>query len=360
VVAADRTPHPSLLELAAVAQPVRVTAVDPGRGVLRVANEHAFVDLGWLTPSWVLEVDGTASAAGTLEPLRLAPGAAVAVSLPVGADALEGPGRRACVTLSFRTGEELPWAPAGHEVAWAQVEVARAPGLTVAPGPAPTQPVALEALEPTLALWRAPIDNETFGPRHAERWERLGLREGRSDVHLVTETAFAADGGVLVTHEVVVPDELDDIPRVGVRLRLGPGVEAVEWLGVGPHECYSDRRVSGRFGRWTTRVDDWGVDYVHPQANGNRVGVRWLRFLDADGRPVLVVDRLDDLDVTVGRVTDEELAAARHLEDLPVRDECYLWIDARHRGVGSGAVGPDVAPEHRVQPGAYRWSYRLR
>ena len=121
----------------------------------------------------------------------------------------------------------------------------------------------------------------------------------------------------MVTHAVVVPDPLDDIPRVGVRLRIGPGVHAVEWLGAGPHECYSDRRASARVGRWTTPVDDWPVPYVHPQASGNRIDVRWLRFLDADGEPLLTIDELDDLQVTVARVTDEELAAAGHLEDLP-------------------------------------------
>ena len=83
-------------------------------------------------------------------------------------------------------------------------------------------------------------------------------------------------------------------------------------------------------------------------------------FLDADDRVVLTVDELDDLDVTVSRWTDEELAAAGHLEDLPARDHAYLWIDARHRGVGSGAVGPDVSAPHRIGPGTYRWSYRLR
>ena len=58
--------------------------------------------------------------------------------------------------------------------------------------------------------------------------------------------------------------------------------------------------------------------------------------------------------------TDEELAAAGHLEDLPAREHAYLWIDARHHGVGSGAVGPDVSAPHRIGPGTYRWSYRLR
>ena len=53
-------------------------------------------------------------------------------------------------------------------------------------------------------------------------------------------------------------------------------------------------------------------------------------------------DQLNKDGITVARCTDEELADARHLEDLPRRDECYVWIDAAHRGVGSGAVGPDT------------------
>ena len=142
--------------------------------------------------------------------------------------------------------------------------------------------------------------------------------------------------------------------------RSAPGVHTVEWLGHGPHECYSDRRASARFGRWITPVDDWSVPYVHPQASGNRVGVRWLRFLDAAGEPILTIDELDDLEVTVTRVTDEQLADAAHLEELPTDDVCFVWIDARQRGVGSAACGPDTAPEHRIGPGSYRWSYRLR
>jgi beta-galactosidase len=266
-------------------------------------------------------------------------------------------GQRAHLTLAFVTSDEVPWAPAGHPVARHQVLVAGAAGVSEAPGPVSARR-PLAGLEPTLALWRAPIDNETFGPPldpHAARWDRLGLR--RADDVATMET-WEHDGAV--THAVVVPDACDDIARVGVRLRLGPGVDAVEWLGDGPHEGYSDRSASTRVGRWTTRVDGWTVPYVHPQASGNRTGVRWLRFLDVDGGAVLTIDRLDGLDVTVSRWTDEEVADAGHLEDLPVRDECYVWLDARHRGVGSGAVGPDVAPPHRVGSGAYRWSYRLR
>jgi len=359
LAAADRTPHPSLLELAAVVQPVQVVPVDPARGVLRVRNEHAFVDLAWLTPCWLVEVDGVAVGSGRLEPLSLPAGEGATVRVPMPAYDVD-PGQAAHLTLSFETTEPLPWAPAGHVVAREQVELARAPGRALAPGRVGAPRQQLADLEPTLALWRAPIDNETFTTGHADRWERLGLRDAAEHVDLGTETTVDADGAVRVVHRVEVPPDLDDIPRVGVRLRLGPGVMTVEWLGRGPHEGYSDRCCSTRTGRWTTPVEEWGVPYVHPQANGNRTGVRWLRFLDSAGDPLLVIDELDGLEVTVARVTDGELAAAAHLEDLPARDDCYVWIDVRHRGVGSGAVGPDTAPPHRVGPGRYRWSYRLR
>jgi beta-galactosidase len=363
LVAADRTPHPSLLELAKVVQPVRIDAVDAARGVLSVANEHAFVDLRWLEPSWALHVDGEEVATGRLDPLDLGPGDRTEVRVPLPVVDLEA-GQRAHLTLSFRTREDLPWAPVGHEVAWEHVEVARAPGPSRAPGPRPATAPDLDRLEPALALWRAPIDNETFGYGHAQRWEQLDLRDAADLAELRTEVSPADPGdddpsAVRVTHTVEVPDRLGDIARVGVRLHVGPGAATVEWLGRGPHECYPDRRSSGRVGRWVTPVDAWGVPYVHPQANGNRTEVRWLRVLAADGTPLLVVDELDDLDVTVARVTEAELADAAHQEELPRRDDCWVWIDARHRGVGSGAVGPDVSPRHRVHPGPYRWSYRL-
>ncbi|HTD49918.1 MAG TPA: glycoside hydrolase family 2 TIM barrel-domain containing protein [Acidimicrobiia bacterium] len=43
-----------------------------------------------------------------------------------------------------------------------------------------------------------------------------------------------------------------------------------------------------------------------------------------------------------------------------LRDECFVWIDVRHRGVGPGACGPDTLAAHRRGTGPFRWSYRLR
>jgi beta-galactosidase len=362
LVAADLTPHPSLLELAKVVQPVQVAALDAARGRLRITNERSFTDLADLAGSWSLLVDGEPVDGGDLDLPVVAPGASADLQVPVAVPPVAA-GSVAHLHVAFVLAEEAAWAPAGHVVAWEQVEVARAPGVAVAPGGGAVPGVAFDDLEPTLALWRAPIDNETFGPtigeKHAQRWARLGVPTAHERVPLGTQV----DASGRVHHEVVVPDDLDDLARVGVRLALGAGIASVEWLGEGPHEGYVDRRRSSRLGRWTTAVDDWTVPYVHPQASGNRTGVRWLRFLRDDGSVALVIDELDDLQVSVSRWTDEQVADAAHLEDLPGRDEhdrCFVWIDVAHRGVGSAAVGPEVAPDARVGPGTYRWSYRVR
>jgi beta-galactosidase len=366
VMASDRTPHPSLLELAAVVAPVRIEPLGSDGRRFAVTNEHSFVDLSWLGCTWEVELDGRVVDGGDLGVVDAPPGATVELDVPVARVDPGGDGR-VTVTLSFATIEDRPWADRGHVVARTQVEVAVGAGLPSAPGGGSVGSRSgrgrLDDLEPVLALWRAPIDNETFGPlvgeRHADRWDRLGLRGHNGPAHLITEVDDR-DDGTHVTHTVVVPDELEDIPRVGVRLRLDAPVSRVEWLGDGPHECYPDRRASARFGRWSVAVDDWAVPYVHPQASGNRTGVGWVRFLDESDRPVLVIDRLDGRHVTVSRWTDEEVADAAHLEDLPARPGCYVWLDAAHRGVGSASVGPDVAPEHRVGAGPHVWSYRLR
>lgn len=348
LVAADRTPHPSLYEVARVLQPVQLSLESAGHdgATVRLRNEHGFTDLARYEARWSLLLDGEEVDAGPLGPLEVPPGAeaTVRVAWPAGRGA-PGPGQVAHLRLVLE-------GPEGTEPCVGQFELAREPYPPLeARGPA-TAP-----FDPELVVFRAPIDNETFSTGHADRFERLGLRHG-GGLHLATE-AVAVDGGVLVTHEVTVPESLDDLPRVGVRLRVGPGVATVEWVGRGPHESYSDRCQSADLGRYTTPVDEWGVAYVHPQANGNRTGVRRLRLLDAAGGVVAEFDRMEDLEVTVARVTDEELADAAHLEDLPVRDDCYVTIDRRQRGVGSGACGPDTSPAHRIGPGTYRWSYRV-
>ena len=174
LVAADRTPHPSLLEFAKVIQPVQIRARRRGTRLLEVMNEHAFVDLAWLRPTWVVHVDGEAIATGELDPLDDRTGRDGAVEIPVppldahgraaGASHLVVPHARGPAVGARRSRDRVGADRAGRGARGRRTRRARRL----------RSRATFESLAPTITLWRAPIDNETFGPGHAGRWERLG------------------------------------------------------------------------------------------------------------------------------------------------------------------------------------------
>jgi len=373
----DRTPHPALLEYKKVVQPIAIEDVDVARGRLRVTAKTDFVDLSWLRPVWELAVDGEIVEEGSLDPLSIGPGDSTTVVLPFAPPSVAD-GQQAHVTIRFLTTDDLPWVAAGHEVAWEQFLATSAPSsahrsvTSNRPGAVTDQVTDRDGAQvgevlaewPAVSLWRAPTDNDRFAtPPPAAKWDGWNLRAPDLDglgVQVDT-TETEVDGGLLFDHVIAIPPELDDLPRVGVRLALVAGYEETEWLGNGPHENYRDRRASAAFGRWTSAVDDWPVMYVHPQATGNRTGVRWLRLTGERVDDVMIeLLEPDAAEVTVSHFTDDDLHEAAHTVDLVPRAETYVWLDVAHRGVGSGAVGPDTLAPYRVGRGTYRLSYVVR
>lgn len=122
IVGADRVPHPALWEFKTLAQPVSV-AWDGER--LAVTNKRDFTTLEDLTGSWALEVDGRVVAGGKLPRLPTAPGATESVALNLTRPEIEA-GQEAFLMVRFALAEPTRWAPAGHEVAWAQLPVSLA------------------------------------------------------------------------------------------------------------------------------------------------------------------------------------------------------------------------------------------
>ena len=72
------------------------------------------------------------------------------------------------------------------------------------------------------------------------------------------------------------------LPRLGLQMRLVPGLERMTWFGRGPQESYIDRLAGASVGRYAGTVDEQYVPYVMPQENGNKTDVRWAA-LSSDG-----------------------------------------------------------------------------
>ena len=243
----------------------------------------------------------------------------------------------------------------------------------------------IAALQPRLTIFRAPTDNDGFKlmPELAERlsiggralplWQRHGVDTTPADELVEHQHVVEPlhDDAVIHHHRIVVPAHLDDLARVGVEFEIPAAstvgdVDQIAWYGRGPLENYPDRNGGAVLGEWTAPIDD--PPYLVPQEYGLRTDCRWME-LRRGRRRALRIDVIDPvaLHMSAIRFTDQELYAASHetnLDALPVatpggRPALVLHLDVAHRGIGTGACGPDVLPEYRIAPGEYRFSYRL-
>jgi beta-galactosidase len=161
-----------------------------------------------------------------------------------------------------------------------------------------------------------------------------------------------------VTETVTIPDSIADLGRVGVALEVVPGLESVEYLGLGPHETYPDRKRSGLVGRWRSTVTEQHVPYIRPQENGGHADVRWLALTDDAGEGIRFdLDEPSQVSVSHHRAVD--LVTARHEPELVPHAETFVHLDGAHRGLGTASCGPDTLPEYLLGPGTYTWSWRL-
>jgi beta-galactosidase len=169
----------------------------------------------------------------------------------------------------------------------------------------------------------------------------------------------ADDGSEIHAHTVVVPPGLNDLARVGVTFQLPHRFRSVRWYGRGPLENYPDRNRGAVLGGWSTPIDD--PPYLVPQEFGLRTDCRWFECVDeASGRTVRI-EALSpgSLHCSATHFTTTDLYAAAHETDLRPRREVVVHADVVHRGLGTASCGPDILERYRVEPGTYRFTYRL-
>jgi beta-galactosidase len=409
VLAADRTPHPSAFELRWGYRPVAVEPVDPARGVYRVTNRWSFVDTSTLHPVVQVRLDGRLVREVTPPTPVVPPGESREWTVADAVPPLDSEAQ-AVLRFSWHLISASPWVDAGFEVAFDEVvlpaptaprrragasshaaaQVGRTDATIVLAGGDSLVEVdvrtgelrgwqhrGVEVLVSPLrpVYWRAPTDNERGLANAVPRLERanpdrlwrhpgLGVADVAEDVDaegavvtvsLVSPLLRATtvqyrvrpDGTLEVAHRL---EPRRSMVRVGLSTQVR-GVDRVRWYGKGPHECYVDRQRGAWTGVHEMPLEQFGHDYVRPQENGNRTGVRWLELWGAGSG--LRVDDLsgDHLDVTAWPYTLHDLDAAQHIHELPHRDEVTLIV-GRQRGVGGDVPGAAaLLPAYRLPAG---------
>ena len=370
LMSSDLQPHPAMHEVAWVYRPV---TVEPGRrkDTIRITNRQSFLGLDMYEARWSFIVDGTEVRSGRLRLPAVAPLSSVDVPLPCKLPAGAG---EVHFTVRWVLRRASWYAAAGHLVAWDQLSLTkRSARRRLAPPSGGTSAIDDVLVSPIeLCIFRAPVDNDGFklmpelsqrirvGGTSLEHWQTIGADRLSAEQlvrHNVRRVITAA--GVDYHHVVDVPDTCTDLARVGVTFELPANFEQLRWFGRGPFENYPDRNAGALLGTWQGRPDE--PPYLVPQEFGLRTDCRWFEFIDEAAGRVLRLDVLAPraLHVSATHFTADDLYRARTETELQPRAELVVHADVAHRGLGTASCGPDALPQYRLQPGTYRFSYRL-
>ena len=234
---------------------------------------------------------------------------------------------------------------------------------------------------------RAPLDND-IGVSEAdrsdpnawsERWKAAGLYQLETEcvsceaslyadrAEVISTFRYYRPGGelaILSRWQMVVDDRgamhiavdgeragnLPPLARIGLAFQVRPEAQAVEWLGLGPHENYPDRRSSACFSRWKRPLEEMSTPYVFPSENGLRCDTRELKY---GGWQVAGKFHFSVMPYGIRQLMEKD---HWHL----MRPEAGVWItlDHRHMGVGGDdSWTPSVQPQWLLEE--TQWHYRL-
>ena len=314
------------------------------------------------------------------------------------------------LTVSFRLKEDMSWADAGHEVAFGQKIYKKIPAFHASEKPIRVvhgkvnigvkgedfdclfsmlsgglvsyRYAGKEMIEkiPMPNFWRAPVDNDngSMAPARYAQWKIASMYishrnggmfdnvptkvEEKDNTVTVTYTYFMPTtpagkcqvsytvfgDGTIETKLMYDPVEgLPDMPEFGMMFQFNADYDNLTWYGMGPEETYADRRHGAKLGIYSSKVADNMAKYLVPQECGNKVGVRYVRLVDAKGRGMMFEG--DELSFSALPYTPHELENAAHVYELPQVHHTIVRVALAQMGVGGDdSWGSLVHPEYHI------------
>jgi len=242
-------------------------------------------------------------------------------------------------------------------------------------------------------LWRVPIDNDIsatilvpisrFAGYGRQPWRNVAEKRKliSFEVVILSETVVKARAAWRIKNgatpffttytiygsgDVVVDSRFTpsrDMARFGMMLDVAGQLDRVTWLGKGPHETMWDRQDGAAVGLYSLPVEEMIHDYARPQENGNRSEVRWATLTNEAGNGLLIADAGGTrLNLSTRPYTQDDLAKAERIHQIPRRENISLHIDYQQSGVGGDVPsGSQPHEEYRLHKNhEYRYAFRLR
>jgi beta-galactosidase len=177
---------------------------------------------------------------------------------------------------------------------------------------------------------------------------------------------FLKDGALKIQSSVDVSGlNLPEIPRMGMRFDVDKNYKQLSYYGCGPWENYADRKHSALIGIYNQSTDSQYVNYIRPQANGNRYDVRWIELKNENGNGVMI-ESLQPVGFSAMPFYDEDFDAGntkknRHINDINPRQLICVQVDGWQRGVGGdNSWGRPPHDQYRLTAKQYSYSYIIK
>ena len=191
-------------------------------------------------------------------------------------------------------------------------------------------------------VFRAPTDNDkSFGNWLAKDWARCGL--DTLTIPMTTE-----QHGNEFTFTFDIPDDLPDLPRLGIVIELPREYEQLTWYGRGPWDNYPDRKESCPIGLWKSTVSKQYVHYARPQDSGNHEDCTYVELRTKKGKSLRIEAIGQPFSFSALPYSAQYIASKTHDYELEDQGHTYLSIDCAVMGLGNSSCGPSVLKKYTI------------
>ena len=418
VVGSDRTPHHHAAEVKKVYQPIKFTAIDLKTGEFEVKNWNAFTDASaydcdytifsaekeLLKEKFDLNLKPYGSQRMNIQRLRI----------------YGHPDEEFFVRFSVKLKEDQPFMPAGTEIAYDEFKLdwpsapleplvkekqvqfnsgnnsvyndAFTMTFDKASGSITSYVVkGQEILKGELKdnFWRAPTLNDEVDGWALPRWKKAGLQhltancaglhferldnntvsvnaaveyyDGAGKLQIVVNKVYLIDGegNISITNRVEPMETVTSFPKVGMQFRVPLDYRKMTYFGKDT-ENYPDRNASGKMGLYHVDALDLFEQHVVPQDNGNHSDTRWMALTSDKSKVGLFVAMQEPFNFSVYNYNDDNLTAARRINQLEPKDFLTVNMDYKQAPLGTATCGPGVDEKYVLGNQVYEYTVLLR
>lgn len=414
----DRKPNPQLYEVKKVYQNVEFRTVELKQGEFEIENRFFFTNLDEFDISWKIVSPERVVSKGNFSDVSIAPQTKQNIKIKI-PNLAPPAGQKYHLIFSVTQKETKGLLNAGHEIAWAEFELAiPSDKMTILHN---KQKLHYEVSEnsvtvkhnnfqilltdgliksyimdskelfvegPKLNFFRPPTENDIRDQVGNRTWEAAGLNQLKTiaDKALVTQLQdgsililcpmklvgknhiiqaqiqyqFFEDGSFQVSPSVSIPKSIRAVAKVGLQMKMPKEYDYAAWYGLGGVSTYPDRQSAGRIGFYQMPVKDiYDQNLVVPQENANQSQIRWASVYNEKGLGLIMSGDVR-MNFSAYPYSDFDIQHARHQNELFEADFVTVNFDAEMTGLGTATCGPGIDEKYIPRAGNYTFSIQFR